>query len=438
MDVAEILLDQGVARARRRLLPFLLSMYVVSFLDRTNIGFAKQALQQSAGISEAAYALGAGLFFLTYALFETPSNLILHRVGAKVWLSRIMVTWGLISAATLFARGAVSFCLLRLLLGAAEAGFFPGVILYLTYWFPNRIRGQMLGLFYLGVPLAFVLGAPLSGFLLDIRGPQMHGWLNLQGWQWMFLVEGLLAVVGGVVTFWYLDDKPDHASWLPEPEKQVLLASLSFEESERRAHGPSSFPALFRSPRVLLFALIYFSIQVGVYGVVFYLPTYVASILGESIGMRVGLVSAVPWIFSLIATFLLPRLGDRHRNHGLLASLCLLSSGLAISLLAVTGATAGSGLALAALCVAASGLLAVQPLFWTFPTKYLAGTGAAGGIAMISALGNLGGLMAPNIKVWAELHFRSHQAGPFALAAFVFPGAYLIAALGKRKTMPQS
>jgi MFS family permease len=266
----------------------------------------------------------------------------------------------------------------------------------------------------------------------------MHGWLNLQGWQWMFLVEGLLAVVGGVVTFWYLDDKPDHASWLPEPEKQVLLASLSFEESERRAHGPSSFPALFRSPRVLLFALIYFSIQVGVYGVVFYLPTYVASILGESIGMRVGLVSAVPWIFSLIATFLLPRLGDRHRNHGLLASLCLLSSGLAISLLAVTGATAGSGLALAALCVAASGLLAVQPLFWTFPTKYLAGTGAAGGIAMISALGNLGGLMAPNIKVWAELHFRSHQAGPFALAAFVFPGAYLIAALGKRKTMPQS
>ena len=433
MDAAKSLLNQATTRASWRLLPFLLSMYVVSFLDRANIGFAKEALQQSAGISEAAYALGAGLFFLTYALFETPSNMVLHRVGAKIWLSRIMVTWGLISAATLFSKGKVSFCLLRLLLGAAEAGFFPGVILYLTYWFPNRIRGQIMGLFYLGVPLAFILGAPLSGWLLDIRGPQMQGRLHLQGWQWMFLVEGLLAVVGGLIAFWYLDDKPDHAHWLPEPEKRALLAKLSYEESERRAHGPASFLALFRSFRVLQFALIYFVIQIGVYGVVFYLPADIASILGESIGLRVGLVSAVPWIFSLIATFWLPRLADRYRSHRLLASICLLASSLAISLLAAPGPKNGSLVALSALCIAAAGLLAVQPLFWTFPTGYLSGSGAAGGIAMISALGNLGGFLAPNMKVWAEVHFRSHQAGPLALAVLVFPGAFLIAAISQRK-----
>ncbi len=407
-------------------------MYVVSFLDRANIGFAKQALEHSVGISEAAYALGAGLFFLTYALFETPSNLILHRIGAKVWLSRIMVTWGLVSASTLFVRGELSFCLLRLLLGVAEAGFFPGVILYLTYWFPNRARGQVMGLFYLGVPLSFILGAPLSGFLLDIPHMRIFGW-GFDGWQWMFLVEGLLAVVGGLAAYRFLDDKPVGASWLPEPEKQALLAELTREESERMAVGPSSFLVAFRKPRVLLFALIYFLIQIGIYGVVFYLPADISSILGQSIGLRVGLVSAVPWIFSLIATFWLPRLADRYRSHRMLASLCLIASSIAMALLAFVGSGSGAAIVVPALCVAASGLLAVQPLFWTFPTGYLSGSAAAGGIAMISALGNLGGFLAPNIKVWAEMHFGSHAAGPLVLAVLVLPDAFLIAAAGKRR-----
>ena len=232
MGVAEDSLDRSIVRARRRLIPFLLFMYVVSFLDRANIGFAKLALQQSTGISEAAYALGAGLFFVSYALLEVPSNLILHRVGAKAWMSRIMVTWGLASAATMFATGPISFCLLRLLLGAAEAGFFPGVILYLTYWFPNNKRGQILGLFYLGAPLAFILGGPLSGSLL-----QLHGVGRLQGWQWMFLVEGLMSVVGGILTYWYLDDKPENARWMPAPEKTALMQQLR----QRRAGASSSW-----------------------------------------------------------------------------------------------------------------------------------------------------------------------------------------------------
>jgi MFS transporter, ACS family, inner membrane transport protein len=429
MVVVEDLLDRSVGSARRRLLPFLLFMYIASFLDRANIGFAKQALQSSTGISEAAYALGAGLFFLTYAFFEIPSNLILHRIGARVWLSRIMVTWGLISAATMFASGETSFCLLRLLLGAAEAGFFPGVILYLTYWFPNRIRGQILGLFYFGAPLAFILGAPLSGWLLDLGGTA-----GLQGWQWMFLVEGLAATGGGIAAFYFLDDKPEGARWLPDQEKKALLAELSLEDAERRTHGPSLLFAALKDVRALYFALIYFVIQIGVYGVVFYLPTQVAAILGESIGLRVGLVSAVPWVCALGSAFWLSRIGDRRQNHRQLAAGILVAAGLA----SFVFPTSGPSLAFVALCVAASGFIAVQPVFWTFPTGYLSGTGAAAGIAMINALGNVGGFVAPNIKVWAEFHFGSRRAGLYVLAAITFLGAWLIAAMRDPKSRWQA
>jgi len=418
------LLDRSIARVRRRLLPFLLFMYVVSVLDRANIGFAKQALQSSRGISEAAYAMGAGLFFLTYALFEIPSNLILHKVGAKIWISRIMVTWGLISAATMFVTGQTSFYVLRLLLGAAEAGFFPGVILYLTYWFPQRHRGYILGLFYFGAPISFILGSPLSGSLLDMRTR-----LGIEGWQWMFLVEGMLAVAGGVGAFWYLDDRPASARWLSGPEKQALLQVLSLEESQRQAHGPSSSVRSLKDPRVLQFSLIYLLIQAGVYGVIFYLPAEVSSILGKKAGLEVGFVSAIPWIFAVGATFWLTRAADRYRAHRLLASAGLVASGLAILAVPITG----PAIALFALCVAASGYIAIQPLFWTFPTSYLSGASAAAGIAMINAFGNLGGFVVPNIKVWAEVHFGSHQAGSVVLAGITFLGALLIATMRDRK-----
>ena len=429
MAVPVLPLDRAIARARRRLIPFLLLMYVASFLDRANIGFAKPALQRSTGISEAGYALGAGLFFLTYALLEVPSNLIMHRVGARVWMSRIMVTWGLASAATMFVTGEKSFCLLRLLLGATEAGFFPGVILYLTYWFPNRSRGQILGLFYLGAPLAFIFGGPLSGVLLDL-----HGKGSLQGWQWMFLVEGLLAVAGGIWAYWYLDNKPANAGWLPAAEKAALLAELSAEEQERRAHGPSVFFAVLADVRVMRFALIYFLIQMGVYGVVFYLPSEIATLLGRSVGLQVGLVSAVPWICALTTVLWLPRVADRYHSHRLLASLTLAVAGLA----SAAFPTHGSTVALLALCIAASGFIAVQPLFWTFPTGYLAGSAAAGGIAMINALGALGGFVAPNIKVWADVHFGSQSAGLYVLAGTTLIGALLIGFVSRQKLHPSA
>lgn len=398
-------------------------MYVVAFLDRANIGFAKQALHRSVGISNATYAMGAGLFFLTYALFEVPSNLILHRVGARLWMCRIMVSWGLVSMGTMFVVGPRSFYTLRLLLGVAEAGFFPGVILYLSYWFPNRVKGHILGLFYFGAPLAFIVGGPLSGLLL-----QMPTTLGLHGWQWMFLVEGLMAVTVGIWAYTYLDDKPNDARWLPEAEKQSLLTVLRDEEEARRSYGSSLFPAVLSDGRVLHSLAIYFLLQMSVYGIVFYLPTEIAVLLHKSAGVEVGLVSAIPWVCALIATFYLSRAADRHANHRSLAAYCLLASGCA----SILFPTSGPALALIALCLAASGLIAVQPLFWTFPSNDLSGIAAAGAIAFINAAGALGGFVAPNAKVWADVHFGSTRAGLYLLAILTLLNALLIACVRQR------
>jgi MFS family permease len=244
-------LDGAVSRALKRLAPYLMLMYVVSFLDRANISFAKQALHTSVGISESAYALAAGLFFISYSLCGFPSNLVLHKIGAKRWLALLMVSWGLVSMATMFVRGSTSFYLLRLLLGVTEAGFFPGSILFLTYWFPNHVRGRILGLFYLGVPIALIVGGPLSGYLLEV-----HPRLGVQSWQWMFLVEGFMAVVLGISTFWYLDNKPSTAKWLSAGERQALTDAVASEEFDRRAIGPAKLLPMLRDLRVMRFVLI--------------------------------------------------------------------------------------------------------------------------------------------------------------------------------------
>jgi MFS family permease len=399
-------------------------MYLVAFLDRANIGFAKQAFQLSTGISESAFAWGAVLFFLAYALFEIPSKLIMHRVGARIWMCRIMVMWGLVSIATIFVRGPISFYFVRLLLGFAEAGFFPGIILYLMYWFPNRARGQILGQFYFGVPLTFIFGGPLSGLLLT-----MHGFGRLLGWQWMFLVEGDLAVIVGVWAFWYLSDRPADASWLTESERTALQEALTEEEDQRHAHGPSAFLAALADRKLIHFAAIYFLIQMSIYGVVFYLPTDVATILGKKMGLEVGIFSALPWACALVAAYWIPRWASRMVRPGILAEVVLAISAGASTLFLASSCV----LAMAALCVTASGFIGVQPVFWTFPTGYLSGQAAAGGIAVINALGALGGFVAPNIKVWADVHFGFPAAGLYVLAGFTLLVAVLIAGLGKRR-----
>ncbi|MHC8321773.1 MFS transporter [Pseudomonas sp. GB2N2] len=414
-------LFSAISKSRLRLLPFLILMYILAFIDRSNVGFAKAALQADTGLGDAAFAFGASIFFIGYAFFEVPSNYMLHRLGAKVWLCRIMVTWGIVSAAMMFAHNAETFYILRFLLGVAEAGFFPGIILYLTYWFPAQSRGQALGLFYFGLPLALVLGSPLSGWLLEF-----HGVFGLTNWQWLFVVEGLMASVVGIAAYFYLVNRPADAKWLSAEEKHALQTALSEEDALKKDSSPHGFLGALRNPRVLQFCLAYFTIQMSVYGVVFYLPTRIAGLLDGHVGLNVGLITAIPWVCALIVTRIVTRYADRTGQHRRLA-VCMLT----MAALGIAASALGTSMVpvVLAFCFAAAGFVSVQPLFWTIPTSYLSGAAAAGGIALINSIGNLGGFVAPNLKTVMETSFADPRAGMFALALVGIVGAVLLSRL---------
>jgi sugar phosphate permease len=414
----EAVIESALVKCRWKLLPFLALMFALAMIDRSNVGFAKAALQADIGLSNAAFALGAGIFFIGYAIFEVPSNLLLHRLGARVWLSRIMITWGLVSAAMMFTHDETTFYVLRFLLGVAEAGFSPGVILYLTYWFPAQRRGQAIGIYYFGLPLALMVGSPLSGWLLE-----MHGIFNLTNWQWMFLVEGLAAVVVGIIALFYLKNNPQDANWLTPEEKAALSQELKAEDKLKLAHGPSSLLDLVRNKRVLKFILIYFSVQVSVYGVIFYLPTRIAELLGTKVGLEVGMFISLPWLCAAVAMFYVTRLADRHGAHLKLAMCMLAMAALGIAASALLNSFAP---VLLAFCFAAAGFVTVQPLFWTLPTGYLGGVAAAGGIALIGSMGNIGGFVAPMLKANMEIWFVDPRAGMLALSAAGLVGVYLL------------
>ncbi len=416
------------SKVMRRLLPFLLLMYMLAFLDRANIGFAQKALQHDTGLSNAAFAFGAGVFFVGYALFEVPSNLLLHKVGAKLWMCRIMVTWGVVSAAMAFAHTATVFYVLRFALGVAEAGFFPGIIYFLTRWFPQSTRGRALGVFYFGAPLAFIFGSPLSGALLE-----RDGTFGFTGWQWLFLVEGVLASIVGVWAFWYLDNDPSKARWLTAGERELLIGRLSRDAQHAATHGPRSVLAALVDVRVLILSLVYFLIQMSVYGVIFYLPQQVAALMGAHVGAKVGFVTAIPWLCAVVVTWLVPRLADRTGQHRTLAVLMLVMAGVGI---AVSGLASQPAFSLIALCFAASGLIAAQPLFWTFPTHYLTGAAAAGGIALINSLGGLGGFVAPMMRAAAERIYSSTSAGLVLLGLVAVLAALAIVALVRPAQSP--
>ena len=404
-------LSSIIPKLHGRLMPTLLMMYVLAFLDRSNVSFAKTGLAANAGIGEAAFAFGAGIFFVGYAFLEVPSNLILHRIGARIWMARIMVTWGLVSAANAFVHSPEAFYAVRFLLGITEAGFFPGVIYYLTRWYPTSARARSVGIFYYGAPLALTLGGPLSGFLV---GRDAFG---LHGWQVMFIVEGLLASLGGIAVLFLLKDRPDQAPWLDADEKAVLSQALAADEGGRE--HPSVLRTL-RDPRILFLALVYFLIEMGFYGLTFYLPTQVARLLGASIGLEVGLVTALPWICALIAVTVIPPWCDARGNSRGIGALVTLISGAA---LAVSALTASPLVALIALCVAAAGLIVSPALFWTLPTGLLGGAAAAGGIALINSIGNLGGFVAPNLRAHLDAGFHSSSAGLIGLGVGTAIGA---------------
>jgi MFS family permease len=408
--------DRAADKATRRLIPFLLLMYVLAFLDRANVGFAKQALHDVVGISDAAFAFGASIFFVAYVLLEVPSNLALHKVGARLWMCRIMVTWGLVSAATMFVKGATSFQALRFVLGACEAGFFPGVILYLTYWFPDARRAKAMGLFYFGAPLAFMFGSPLSGYLL-----RFDGMLGLHGYQWMFMLEGLAATAVGVWAYFYLDDKPADAKWLDADEKRALSATLQAEDAAKVSHGPHGFGASLANRTVLYFGLVFFLIQMGVSVVVFYLPAFVGKLLGTGPNALVGFVVAIPWACALAATYAVPKIAARGNRLVLFGSASLAVA--AIAMFASAGAS--PLLAMLAMYLAVAGLWAVQPIFWSMLTNCLGGMAAVSGVAMVNTIGNIGNFVSPNVKAWADASFGSNVAGLILLSGVVLLAALL-------------
>ena len=409
LPTTDALRASATGKAFAKLLPFLILMYIVAFLDRSNIGSAKQALHTDMGVSDAIFAFGAGVFFIGYALFEIPSNLILYRVGARKWMARIMVSWGLVSAAMMFTQGNVSFVLLRTLLGIAEAGFFPGIMLYLTFWFPEKERTRVLGVFYFGYPLAMTFGNPLSGALFNLDGI-----FGLAGWQWMFLLEGGLAVAMGIATWFVLPDRPQDVGWLTDDEKSTLSSILAreAEAKEGAGHHGARLGALLHSSKLLQFLALYMVMQIASYGVVFYLPEQVSTILHEKIGFRVGLVSGIPWAFAILSTYVITRLVQKHDapRLGLLVCLSAAAIGLVIS-------SAHSGvIAVSGLCIAAAGVVTVQAVFWNFPLAHFTGVQAAGAIALINALGNLGGFAAPNIRSMASHLWETPVAGLYAVA----------------------
>jgi D-galactonate transporter len=408
----------ALAKARRRLLPFLFLLYVISYLDRINVGFAALQMNAALGFSSVTYSLGAGVFFLGYTLLEIPSNVILARVGARLWIARIMITWGLVSASMMFVRSATAFYVLRFTLGAAEAGFFPGIIFCLTRWFPRRERARAIAGFMTAVVIAGVVGGPVSGTLLSLGGVG-----GLAGWQWLFLVEGLPAAVLGVLVLRMLPEQPSDARWLTMDEQQALTAKLAEEAAS--ASTLHSIRGALTSGRVWLLAAVYFTIPVALYAMGFWMPQIVRDTSGGS-DVVVGWLSAIPYAVAAIGMVVIGRNSDRTGERRWHIALTAITGGAAFAL---TGAVHGVVPSIAALSIAMVGLASMLGPFWAFATSFLGGIGAAAGIALVNSVGNIGGFVGPNIVGYAQQTTHSFRAALAIIGAILAAGGLLVLAI---------
>jgi ACS family tartrate transporter-like MFS transporter len=386
-DAAADLGRSTLAKVGWRLLPFLLLLYIIAWLDRVNIGFAALQMNADLGFSDTVYGFGAGVFFIGYALFEVPSNLILVRVGARLWIARIMITWGILSVAMMFVSGPISFYVLRFLLGVAEAGFLPGIIYYLGNWYPAKVRARAVSWFMVAIPVSTVIGAPLSGLLLEL-----DGWHGLQGWQWLFLLEGLPAVVLGFVVLGYLTDKPEQAQWLGAEERRWLAERIASEQRAAHARHGVGLEAALGHPTVWLLALILFACQCGSYGLTLWIPQIVRGLSGYG-DLTVSLISALPYVAAAIGMIAIgtssDRTGERFKHIAIpsaIGAIGFIASAYFISPL----------LGMIALTVAAVGDLGTRGPFWALPTRFLTGSAAAAGIALINTMASLGGFVGPS------------------------------------------
>jgi D-galactonate transporter len=409
------------ARVTWRLIPFLFMCYTFAYLDRVNVGFAKLQMLSDLKMSETVYGLGAGIFFIGYFLFEVPSNIALHRFGARKWIARIMITWGVISAAMIFVKTPMVFYLLRFLLGVAEAGFFPGIILYLTYWYPAARRGKITALFMTGIPMAGVAGGPLSGWILN----RFHGVNGMPGWQWLFLLEAIPSVVAGFAVLFYLDDRIGAAKWLDAPAKAILERNLASDEGHIHVH---SISGAFKTARVWVLCAGYFGIIMGLYGISFWLPTLIKA-SGVSDPLNVGLLTVVPYALSAIAMVMVGRSSDRMRERRWHVALPAIAGGL--GLVFSTIATGNTVVAVATLSLATVGIFSALSQFWSIPPNFLGGAAAATGIALINSVGNLAGFVSPYLVGWIKDLTNSASIGLYCIAVSLLVAAIIVLTMPK-------
>jgi D-galactonate transporter len=416
----EALEQATLAKVTRRLVPFLILCYFVAYLDRVNVSFAALTMNQDLGLSPTAYGFGAGIFFLAYFVFEVPSNLFLERLGARRWIARIMFTWGLLSGAMAVIGGEAGFYAVRVALGVAEAGFFPGIIFFLTLWFPSVYRARIVGMFMAAIPLSTVIGAPLSTQLLGL-----DGLLGFKGWQWMFLVEAAPALLLSVVVLFYLTDRPEAAEWLSAPEREWLVARLAAERRRRRAAGPDRVLEALVMPRVLALSLVYFGCVASNYGLSFFLPQIVKAFGLDNV--QTGLVSALPYLVGTISIVAWGLHSDARRERRLHVAFPLFIAAAGLSAAALA---ADPLLKMLAFCIAGFGIFASHGVFWTLPTAFLSGPAAAGGIAVINSIGNLAGFAGPFAMGWVKDQTGDFTFGLLGLAAVALIAVGLVLGLG--------
>ena len=405
-----------------RLIPFMFLLYICGYLDRVNLSFGGSAMQRDLHLDEGIYGLGAGIFFIGYFLFEVPSNLILERVGARRWIARIMVTWGFVASSLMFVRGAWSFYFLRFSLGVAEAGFFPGMVLYLTYWFPARQRARAVAAFMTSIAIAGVIGGPISGALLKLNG--VHG---LAGWQWLFLMEGLPSIPMGILVYFYLTDKPEQAKWLAPAEREWLIEHLRAEKHVTAHHDPHTMTAALKDPRVWKLSLLYFMLMIGLYSFSFWAPKILKSISGLS-ETRVAVLCAIPYSVAAISMVFIGQHSDRtgeRRGH---VGLSALTAAVGLAMLPLCHGTVQ---ALLGLSVAGIGIWGALGPFWVLPTDFLRGTAAAAGIAVINSLGCLGGFVGPSMFGYVLKYTGGNAGGLLTVAAAMLAGMGIVLSLPK-------
>ncbi len=418
---AAVPLDQPALyrKVALRLVPFLCICYLAAYLDRVNVGFAKLNMLADLGFSNTVYGLGAGIFFLGYVLFEVPSNVLLHKVGARLWIARIMITWGLLGGAMAFVTTPTQFYVLRFLLGVAEAGFIPGVLLYLTYWFPAAWRGRIVALFLAAIPMSNIIGGPLSGWILA----SMSDVAGLRGWQWLFIIETVPSILLGIAILKFLDNRVDDARWLSADEKARIAADLAAESAAGAGTQHASALGALRSARVWMLGVAYFCIASAIYITSFWMPTLVKQ-LGFADPLQIGLLTTIPYSVAIVAMFYCNASADRHAERRWHTAVPCLVAALGLAVVATPGI--GVTLAMFGLVLCAAGASTAQAAFWTLPPAFLTGAGAAAGIALVNSLGNVAGMASTSLVGWLTDLTGTPNASLYLFAGFAAAGAVMV------------